>query len=336
MSIAVGLAMAVSLVLGGCGGESDAAASDQMQIVATTTIIGEVVANVVGDDATVTVLTPNGADPHDFQPSAAQVALINEADLVVANGLNLEEGLFDVLEAAHDDGVNVLELAPALNPLPFTGGHDDDQDHDDDHDDADHEDDGHDEDADHEDGQESHDHAGGLDPHFWFDPLRVATAADLVAAELVQLDAGFAWQDRADEYRTELEALDASIQELLSGVPAESRNLVTNHDSLGYLAERYGFEVAGTVIPSGPELSDPSSEELAGLVTLMDELDVAAIFADTTLSTELASAVAAELGSAVEVVELYTGSLGDEGSGAETLLGMLRINAERIAAALGA
>ena len=110
-NLAAGLALI--LAAASCGGGSDAG-SDQLQIVATTTIIGEVVANVVGDDATVTVLTPNGADPHDFQPSSAQVAQINEADLVVANGLNLEEGLVDVLEAARADGVNVLELVLRL------------------------------------------------------------------------------------------------------------------------------------------------------------------------------------------------------------------------------
>lgn len=307
---ALGAGLALSLVVAACGGSSDGAGSAAgIQIVATTTIIGEVVANVVSDDATVTVLTPNGADPHDFQPSSAQVALINEADLVVANGLGLEEGLVDILETAREDGINVLELAPALDPLPFSG---------DDHAD---------------DGEEGH-AQGDLDPHFWFDPLRVASASDLIAAELALLDSSVAWQERADTYRRAMESLDADIQSILAAVPAESRYLVTNHDSLGYLADRYGFVIAGTVIPSGAELSDPSSAELASLVTLISGLGVTAIFADTTLSTELADAVAAELGSAVPVVELYTGSLGEPGSGAETLAGMLRANAEAIAAAL--
>jgi len=110
---------------------------------------------------------------------------------------------------------------------------------------------------------------------------------------------------------------------------------VTNHDALGYFAARYGFTVVGTIIPGGSSLGDPSSSELADLVAVMRAEDVRAIFADTTRPSVLADAVAAELGSDVVVVPLYTGSLGEPGSGADTVAGMLTVNAERIADALG-
>lgn len=290
--------LALSMLLGAC---SDDGAPEGRTVVATTTILGDVAANVVDGDAEVVVLAPLGADPHDFQPSSAQVATINEADLVVANGLGLEEGLEDVLDGAAADGVNIIELAPQLDPLPFGSGDDSDS----------------------------------QDPHVWLDPLRMGEAATLIAAELTRIDASVDWSARADAYATELAALDREIEATLAAIPEGGRLLVTNHDSLGYFAARYGFDVIGTVIPAGTTLADPSSEALADLVSIMEKKGVSAIFAETTLPAVLAEAVAAELGSDVEVVSLYTGSLGEAGSGAETLIAMLRTNAERIAEALG-
>ena len=290
--------LALASLLSACG---DDGAPEGLTVVATTTILGDVVANVVGDDAEVVVLAPLGADPHDFQPSSAQVAVINEADLVVANGLGLEEGLEDVLDGAAADGANVIELAPQLDPLPFGSGDDPDS----------------------------------LDPHVWLDPIRMGAAATLIAAQLTAIDDTVDWKARSDAYAAELAALDGEIEAILAALPEGSRLLVTNHDSLEYFATSYGLDVIGTVIPGGTTLADPSSEALADLVTIMETEGVAAIFAETTLPAVLAEAVAAELGNDVEVVSLYTGSLGEAGSGAETLIDMLRTNAERIAAALG-
>jgi zinc/manganese transport system substrate-binding protein len=270
--IAIGAVLTFVVPLASC---SDDVAAEGLSVVATTTIIGDVVANVVGDDAAVVVLTPVGADPHDFQPSSAQVAAINEADLVVANGLFLEEGLKDVLDAAASDGVKVFELAPELDPIPFGGDGDPDSD----------------------------------DPHVWLDPVRMADAAGLIAAELTAIDDTVDWTTRAGTYAAELLALDDESEEMFAAIPDDARLLVTNHDALGYFAARYGFDVVGTVIPGGTTLADQSSEALA-------------------------EAVAAELGDEVEVVSLYTGSLGEPGSGAGTLIDMLRTNAERVAAAL--
>jgi zinc/manganese transport system substrate-binding protein len=122
---------------------------------------------------------------------------------------------------------------------------------------------------------------------------------------------------------------------ILDVVPAERRVLVTNHDALGYFADRYGFEVLGTVIPGGATLADPSSADLAELVATIQREEVPAIFAETIEPSVLAETVAAEVGDQVRVVELFTGSLGEEGSGAETLIDALIINARRIAEALG-
>ena len=110
--------------------------------------------------------------------------------------------------------------------------------------------------------------------------------------------------------------------------------MVTNHEAFGYFADRYGFEIVGVVIPGGSTLAEPSSSELADLVEVINQSGTSAIFAETTQPSSLAEAVAAELGDDVEVVELFTESLGGPGSGAETLQEMLLTNAARISEAL--
>jgi zinc/manganese transport system substrate-binding protein len=314
--------------------------------VATTSILGDIVRNVVGEHADLEVLLPVGADPHDFQLSSREVSSMAGADLVVVNGLRLEEGMTDALEAVEADGANLLEVAPLLDPIPFGAG----QHHDEEsagHLDTEHpgcdpaldeehgaEGDDHSEDEHSED--EGHAHAeGSCDPHFWTDPIRVGEAARMIAAQLTQIDGSSVWNTNAEAYIAQLNALDEEIRSMLDAIPEERRKVVTNHDAFGYFADRYGFEVIGTVFPSGTTLADPSSAELAGLVELMASEGVTVIFAENIEPAALAEAVAAEAGSEVEVVELYTDSLGPEGSGAETIIGMLRTDAQLIADSLG-
>ena len=384
--VLLALAVVLAMVAAACGtddagGEEapaeEAAADENLPtIVATTSIWADAVENIVGDDATVEAIMPIGADPHTFAPSSQQVAMIQTADLVVANGLGLEEGLEDVLEAAEADGVNVLEVAPLVNPIPFAlasehahdeegehsdeeGEHSDEEgDHDDeegehsdeegDHSDeegehsdeegdhSDEEGDHHDEEGEHSDEEGDHHHAHeGDDPHVWMDPDRVALAAIEIAEALTALDASIDWMARAETYAEELRAAGVEADEMLSVVAADQRKLVTNHEALGYFADRFIFEVVGVVFPGGSTLSDPSSAEIAELVETMEREGVTTIFGETSSPSALAEAVAAEMGEDVEVVELYTGSLGEPGSGAETVIGMTLTNAERVAAALG-
>lgn len=288
------------------GETGSAVGTGGLTIVATTTIWGDVVSNIVGDDAQVEVLIPVGADTHGFEASSRQVALIQEADLVVANGLGLEEGLEDALDAARTDGANVLEVAAMLDPIPF-GQHGDEQGEDD---------------------------ATSFDPHVWTDPLRVAQGGRLIATELHRLAPDVDWLGRADMYADALTELDASIIDTLEAVPVPERKMVTNHDAFGYFASRYGFEIVGVVIPGGSTLADPSSAELAELVEVMRTDDINVIFTETTTPSVLADAVAGELGESVQNVELYTGSLDEPGSDADTVIGMLRTNAARVANAL--
>lgn len=296
------------------GCSEDGAVDDRLLVVATTTILGDIAENVGGDAARIEVLMPRGADPHDYEPSSRQVALLAEADLVIANGLGLEEGLEDAIDGIREDGVPVLEVAQLVDPRAF-GEHGQ----------------GHDDEAD----DQGHDLEGfNFDPHFWFDPDRVAKAGRLIATALSEIDPTEDWLSRAESYAADLAAADMRIAMTLAGVPAERRLLVTNHDALDYFADRYDFEVVGVVIPGGSTLGEPGSQELAVLVALIDSLDIPAIFADANDPSAIAAAVAAEAGHPVAVVSLNTGSLGEPGGPADTLIGMLEENARLIAEAL--
>jgi len=335
--------------------DADAAAddADRLQIVATTSIIGDLVANVTGDDAEVTVLMAPGVDPHGYEPSASDGRILREADLVVANGLMLEENLVSVLEAVEEEGGNVLSLAEQLDPIDFdwdgpghAHGHDDHDDHGhDDHDDHghdDHDDHGHDDHDDHgHDDHDGHAHADE-DPHFWFDPLRTSDAVGMIAEAIAELDDRFEadeWMARADAYAEQLVELDEEMLEMFETIPEANRSLVTNHDALGYLAYRYDFEVLGTVIPGSSTQAETDARGFAELVETLEEAGVEVVFADNTDSTVLAEQLASEVVGRsdldVQVVELYTGSLGEPGSGADSYLGMLRTTSTLITESLG-
>ena len=187
----------------------------------------------------------------------------------------------------------------------------------------------------HDDGHGHDGHAHGTyDPHFWFDPIRVKIAINEIAARLAAIDPDNAnvYYQNVVEYEEKLDELHAWIQDQVSALEPERRLLVTSHDSLSYFAKLYGFEVVGLVIPSLSTHVEPSAEHIAELVDVIREHDVPALFGETTVSDRLAQAVARETGA--ELVQLYSGSLGPEGSGAGTYLGMVRTNVMRIVEAL--
>lgn len=311
------LTLASSAPLAACSSSTDATGSPT--VVATTTILGSITQDIVecaDPDARTSVLMPIGADPHDFSPSSDQVAQLVTASVVVANGLGLEAGLDDALENAASDGATVIEVADLVDPIPFG-------EHADDHAEDDHAD---------EDSGDDHGH-GDEDPHFWFDMNRMASAAETIGDELA-VGNGDAYAECGQQVADEIRSAEADVRELLEGVPVDRRLLVTDHDALGYLSDTYGYEIAGTVIPAGTTLAEPSSADLADLVATMQSEGVRAIFTNTADPTALSKAVAEEVGGDVQVVPLYVGSLGEPGSGAEDYISMMRTNAERISAAL--
>ena len=338
-----GTAFALALVASACGGEVDVGVAGQTldadapTVAVTTNILGDVVENLVGDQMNVEVIMPVGADPHDFQASAQQVAAMGDADVLITNGAAFEEGLLDVIETAEDDGALVYEAIAAVTTLEFAEG--DSHEHEDEeheHEDEEHEDEEH-EDEEHED-EDEHGHEDGVDPHFFTDPARVALAVDGIADFLAENVEGIdteALATAADDYVGELVALDSEVEETLSSIDAGDRILITNHEVFGYFADRYDFEVVGTVIPATSTGDGVSAQELAELAEVIEHEGVSAIFADTSSSNELADTLAAEVGE-VTVIDLFTESLGAADSDGATYVDMVRANADRIVSALGA
>ena len=303
-------------------------AGEPVSVVVTTSILGDIVTeslgDLVGEEFTVETIMPIGVSPHGFDASAEQAEAMEQADLLVTNGVNLEEGLTGVIESAEESGTEVFTFADHVEVLPGSGGDDHD------HDEAEGEE-GHD----HDEAEDDHDHSAG-DPHIWMDPTQMAAGVEALAEELAELsDDPDAVHAEADDYIVELTTLDEDIATTLEVVPAEDRLLVTNHQAFGYFVNRYDFEMLGAAIPSLTTDAAASAAELEELAALIREHDLPAIFSETIESDELVDALAEEVGSDVQVVQLYTGSLGEPGSGADTYAGMMTTNAQRIADALG-
>jgi zinc/manganese transport system substrate-binding protein len=286
-----------------CGGTVEGSGAE---IVVSSNVLGDVVHELVGDLASVEVLMPPNTEPHEFAATASQAADMRTAQVLVVNGLGFERGLSDAISAARDDGVKVIQAAP-LAPRLRTAAPADGK------------------------------GKAVTDPHVFTDPARMAVVVERLAERLRDavpaLDTD-AFRTRTADYARRLRSLDAEVQRTLAGIPASRRVLVTNHDDLGYFADRYGFRVLGAVIPSLSTLAEPSAADLADLAKAIQDSGVPAVFADTSSPRRLSTALAHE-GRGVEVVTLYVESLGPKGSAASTYLQMIRTNARRIAAALG-
>ena len=266
-------------------GTTTAADSDQPTVVVTYSVLGSIVEQLVGDAATVTTLIPDGQDPHEFEPSAKDIESLNNASIVVSNGLDFEEGLEETLESAKTAGVNIFMAGDHITVRELS-----------------------DEDDDHADEattdttvvkEEEHDH-GASDPHLWLSPaamlemlpeLSKAVGAAIGADLSVQLETLVA----------ELTALDSEIQEIIGGIKCE---LVSGHDEMGYFADRYGCEVIGAIIPSFSTTSEASAGELADLKAEVATHDVKAVFTGLGTSPDVAEQLATELG--VKAVTLST------------------------------
>lgn len=296
-ALAAALAVTV-LALSSCTADDG---PDRPEVVVTTNILGDLVRNVVGEEAGVTVLMRPNADPHSFEISAREAASMTEADLVVSNGLGLEEGLQQHLDRAAGSGAEMFVAGEHVDVLDYSAAE-----------------------------------GGAPDPHFWTDPAQVVEVVDALADALAGvdgLDTGVLEQ-RAADYRGELERLDQEMTTAFAGIPEERRSLVTNHHVFGYLAERFGFRVVGAVIPGGTTLASPSAADLDELATAIEEAEVPAIFAESSQPDRLVQVLAEEVGLDVRVVPLFTESLTGPGEGAETYLDMQRANTARITTGL--
>jgi ABC-type Zn uptake system ZnuABC Zn-binding protein ZnuA len=278
------------------------AGTAQISVVATTSIIGDVVRQVGGERIAVIVLIPPGMDPHAFEPTPRDIVTLTHAHVVFINGAGLEEMLAPVLEIA-ELRPKVVDLSAGL-PLRTLAADDD------------------------------HDH-GGTDPHVWFDPFLVAEWTRTIETALAALDPGGkdTFASRAQAYREDLVALDRWIQDQVAAVPPEQRGLVTDHWVLGYFAARYGFTEAGAIVPGFSPLAEPSARELAALEDELRQLRVPAVFVSPWFSPGLATRLAQDTG--VRIVILFHESLTGPDGPAPSYLELMRENVRRIVEALG-
>ena len=286
----------------------DLAEGEKLRVVATTSIIGDIVGRIGGDAIELTVLMGPDVDPHAYQATPAELTPVADAHIIFISGWNLEEGLIHDLENI-GEGVPMVPVNANIEPLEF----DDDDDH-------------------------GHDHGHDADPHTWFNPTLVKQWVENIEHTLHDLDPANEdlYEDNAEAYLAELEELIEYFEARIDEIPVEQRKLVTNHDTFGYFARAYGFEIIGTIIPSASTLAEPSARELAQLVDAMAEEGVCTIFTETVANERLAQTIADELTNCaeVQVLRLFTDALGGPDSGAETYLDMMRVNIDIIVAGL--
>ena len=287
------LAVLLATLAAGCGG--GAGAPDGASVAATTTQLGDLARAVAGSRATVRQILEPSSDPHAYEPRPSDVKAVGSASVVLRSGGDVDAWLGDVLRNAGSDARTVTMLDELLEPPRRD--------------------------------------ADGIDPHWWQDPRNAVVAVHAIRDLLVAADpAGRAtYEANAARYLTRLDALDRAIARCMRAIPASERKLVTDHDALGYYADRYDIEVVGTVIPASSTQAQASAGEVVRLARTIRAEGVSTIFPESSVNPKLTRAIAREAGARVGPA-LYADSLGAKGSAGATYLGSLRANTLALAA----
>lgn len=272
--------------------------SMKLNVVATTVQITALTREVGGDLVQLRGLVPAGADSHVFEPSPSDLATIENADVILRHGIGLDNWLDGTLKAGGD--AIVITVTDGITAAKNV-----------------------------EDGEEV------ADPHVWHDPDGAQDMVDAIADALAEADPAdaSAFRANASAYNAKLDETKRQVQAIIDEIPAENRKIVTNHDAFGYFARAFGLQVVGAVIPGISTEAEPSAQDTAALLETIKRENVKAIFAESSVNPALARTLANDAG--VKIVDdLYGDSLGEPGSGAETVDGMLLANARKIAGAL--
>lgn len=329
--------------------------SSELTIMASHSILADVIENVVGNSATVETLIPLGADPHAFQPSSRDLTRLASADIIFINGALFEEGLLDTIENVATE-IPIITASSCIEIRLFSS---EDDEHDEEETHTENEllqmqCDGHYDELgltldtqnhrlyeldcgdDHaENADEEQEHHSICDPHIWTVPQNVMLWTLYIRDVLSEQDPFNAesYQANATAYIEQLHDLDVNfIQSEIARIPEENRILITNHDSLGYFADAYHFEIVSTVISGGSTVAEVSTASIVDVIEQITATGVSAIFTETTMSDDIAQQIASETGA--EIYQLYSGALGQEGSPATTYLDYMRYNVSTIVDAL--
>ncbi len=274
VGVALLVALLVAFLVATCGGgrAGSAAPSGAIRVVATTTVLADLVANAGGDRVAVRSLVPKGGEVHTFDPSPGDIAAVAEAELIVMNGLGLDEWAIDLIEGSGSEAA-VVRLAEDLDGVTYLEG----------------------------------DHADeGANPHLWLNVEYASLYVARIAEALEQVGPGAA--AGAAAYRTKLATLHDGIGGRMAAIPEPDRRIVSFHEAFPYFAQAYGLEVVGVVVESPGQ--DPSAGEIAALVEAIRESGAKAVFSEAQFNPRLAETIAAEAGVEVES-GLQNDSLGD-------------------------
>ncbi len=301
------LVASLILLVSACQVNPVANQADQTDIkaIAVESFLADIVQNVAGNRLMIETLIPEGLDPHSFEPTPKDVAKISDSDILFINGAGLEEWLVDILENLPADQ-KIVEASAGLQSRTIEEGHSED---------------------------DGHDHE--TDPHFWLDPNLVVTYVQNIRDGLITVDPAGKdiYSANAEAYIQQLKELDAYIQEKIATIPAEKRLIVTNHESFGYFADRYGFKIVGTIIHSVSTGSSPSAQQLAALVDQMQASGATAIFMETGSNPQLAEQLSNETGIKV-VYDLYTHSISEADGNAPSYIDLMKYNVDQMVRAL--
>jgi ABC-type Zn uptake system ZnuABC Zn-binding protein ZnuA len=301
------LVVVASLVLSACASpaaRSASAPAQPLKVIAVETFLADIAQNIAGDRARVEALIPVGLDPHAFEPAPSDVVKIAQSQVLIVNGAGLEEWLQRLLNNAGGQRL-VIEASHGLAArVPPAGD------------------------------PAAAEHPEG-DPHFWLDPTKAVRYVENIRDGLSQADPAGAdvYAKNAQAYIAQLNDLDQWITAQASQVPPARRLLVTNHESFGYFADRYGFKIVGAIVPSVTSNASPSAQEMAALVDRVRAAGAPAVFLETGANTQLADQLAHETGIKV-VTGLLTHSVSAAGGPAPTYLEMMRYNTTMIVNAL--
>jgi len=319
----VGAVLASLVLVAGCNGsaaspspsESTGAAADYT-VIATTSVFADLAQLALGDNVTIETIIPAGVDVHTFEPSPADAQKLAGADLIVMNGLGLDEWALSLLEAAGKSEEDVLELAEGIdesNAWVYLEGEEHDEEEGEEHSEEEGEEHGH----------------GGTDPHIWLDPKGAAIYVDRiaarVAAELPERAAEI--ESARDAGLAEIAALDEELRVGFAAVEASARKIVTFHDAFGYFARAYEIEIVGVAVEAPGQ--EPSAKEIAALIDAIKAAGVTSVFSEAQFPSKVLDQVAAETGATV-LENLYSDALGN--APANSYLGAMRANASAILA----
>jgi ABC-type Zn uptake system ZnuABC Zn-binding protein ZnuA len=302
----------LALAIGACGGESDESSQNDSQqdnrlrVVTTVSPITSIVENIGGPRIRLEGVVPEGVNSHTFEPTPSMAKLMADADLIIINGLFLEEPTLALAEANKKSEAVILSLgeksvAPDEWQFDFTF-------------------------------PES---AGHPNPHLWPDPNLGLRYAELVQEQLASMDPDNAtyYADNLERFRGLVSKMDQAIRVAVATVPEDNRKLLTYHDSWAYFAKQYGMEVIGAVQPSN--FSQPSVREVANLIDQVRELGLPAVFGSEVFSSDVLEAIASEAG-AQFIDDLADDDLpGKPGDPQHTYLGLMQQNLAAMIPALG-